>query len=252
LRTLLARSATENAFGLAKKLQKKELGKRSKTMLRPVQVTFRNVNADAGLEKLVQQESDKLERFYERITSCRVMVERPQRAQSSKLYHVRIDLRLPRGELVVEHMPSLHAALKDVKAEKSRREAEAVLGYKSPRRAIRAAVDEMTRRLQDYKRRQESAVKTSHKMAEATVREIFPDEGYGFLETEDDRQIYFNEAGVLDGRFGRLRLGTRVRFAEETGDKGPQASTVKVIHPRKQAHAAEALAVFPHGSARNA
>ena len=82
-------------------------------MLRPVQVTFRNVNADAGLEKLVQQESDKLERFYERITSCRVMVERPQRAQSSKLYHVRIDLRLPRGELVVEHMPSLHAALKD-------------------------------------------------------------------------------------------------------------------------------------------
>src|SRR5215467_691976 len=98
---------------VGKEAAEKELGKRSKTMLRPVQVTFRNVNADAGLEKLVQQESDKLERFYERITSCRVMVERPQRAQSSKLYHVRIDLRLPRGELVVEHMPSLHAALKD-------------------------------------------------------------------------------------------------------------------------------------------
>ena len=219
-------------------------------MLLPVQVTFRNIDSDGGLEELVQQEAAKLERFYGRITSCRVMVERPQRAQSSKLYHVRIDLRLPRGELVVEHMPSLHAALKDVKAEKSRREAEAVLGYKSPRRAIRAAFDEMTRRLQDYKRKQEGAVKISHKMAEGTVKEIFPDENYGFLETADNRQIYFNEASVLDGHFSRLRVGTRVRLAEERGEKGLQASTVKMIHPRKQAQVAQAAEVFPRNSTR--
>jgi Raf kinase inhibitor-like YbhB/YbcL family protein len=43
----------------------------------------------------------------------------------------------------------------------------------------------------------------------------------------------------------RLRAGTRVRFAEETGDKGPQASTVKVIHPRKQAQTAATTEVLP-------
>jgi cold shock CspA family protein len=179
------------------------------------------------------------------------VVERPQRAPSSKLYHVRIDLGLPSGELVVKHTPSLHASLQDVEVGKSREEAQAVLVHKSPQRAIREAFHEMTRRLQDYKRKQEGPVKTGHKMAEGTVKEIFPEEGYGFLETADDRQIYFNEASVLDGHFGQLRVGTRLRFAEESGEKGPQASTVKVIHRRKQAQAAGLVEVLPRNVAKN-
>ena len=219
-------------------------------MLRPVQVTFRNMKEEAGLERLVRDEAAKLERFYDRITSCRVVVERPQRAPSGKLYHVRIDLGLPSGELAVKHAPSLHAALQDVKAKKSRQEAEAALAQKSPRLAIREAFHEVRRQLQDYKRKQEGSVKTSHKMAEGTVTEIFPAEGYGFLEAPDDRQIYFNQASVLDGHFGRLRVGTRVRFAEEMGEQGPQASTVKVIRSRKEARAAASVVVLPRNSAR--
>ena len=96
-------------------------------MLLPVQVTFRNMKDLAGLEEMVQEEAAKLERFYDRISSCRVVVERPQRAESSKLYHVRIDLGLPNGELVVKHTPTLHGTLQDVKADKSRKEAESVL-----------------------------------------------------------------------------------------------------------------------------
>jgi cold shock CspA family protein len=219
-------------------------------MLLPVEVTFRNVKEEADLGQLVREEAAKLERFYDRITSCRVVVERPQRAESGRLYHVRIDLGLPSGELVVKHTPSLHAALRDVKAEKSRQEAEAALIYKSPRHAIRDAFHEMRRRLQDYKRKQEGSVKTTHKMADGTIKEIFPVEGDGIIETADDRQIYFNQAGVLDGHFGRLRVGTRVRFAEEIGEKGPQASTVKLIHPRKQAQAAGLVVVLPRNSAK--
>jgi cold shock CspA family protein len=174
-----------------------------------------------------------------------VVVERPQRAESSKLYHVRIDLGVPNGELVVKHMPTLHGTLQDAKAGKSRREAESVLVHKSPQLAIREAFHEMRRRLQDYSRQQEGSVKAAQKMAEGTVKEIFPGEGYGFLETPDDRQIYFHQASVLDGHFNRLRAGTRVRFAEEMGEKGPQASTVKIIHPRKQAQTAATTEVLP-------
>lgn len=210
-------------------------------MLLPVQVTFRNMEDAPGLEELVQKEAAMLERFYDRITSCRVVVERPQRAKSSKLYHVRIDLGVPNGELVVKHMPTLHGALQDVKAGKSRREAESVLVHKSPQLAIREAFHEMRRRLQDYSREQEGSVKALQKMPEGTVKEVFPDQGYGFLETADDRQIYFHQASVLDGHFDRLRAGTRVRFAEEMGEKGPQASTVKILHPRKQAQTAAAV-----------
>jgi len=214
-------------------------------MLLPVQVTFRNLKDLAGLEELVQKEAAKLEHFYDRISSCRVVVERPQRAESSKVYHVRIDLGLPSGELVVKHTPTLHGTLQDIQTEKSRQEAESVLEHRSPQRAIHEAFHEMRRRLQDYSRRQEGSVKSIQKMAEGTVKEIVPHEGYGFLETKDGRGIYFNHASVLDGHFDRLRVGTPVRFSEEMGDKGPQASTVKVIHPRKQAKIAAMVEVLP-------
>jgi cold shock CspA family protein len=117
--------------------------------------------------------------------------------------------------------------------------------HKSPQRAIHEAFHEMRRRLQDYSRRQVGFVKSIEKMAQGTVKEIFPDQGYGFLETMDGRGIYFSQASVLNDHFDRLRIGTAVRFAEEMGDKGPQASTVKVIHPRKQAQTAAAVEVLP-------
>ena len=137
-------------------------------MLLPVQVTFRNMKDLAGLEEMVQKEAAKLERFYDRISSCRVVVERPQRAASSKLFHVRIDLGLPNGELVVKHTPTLHGTLQDTKTEASRKEAESVLLHKSPQRAIHEAFHEMRRRLQDYSRQQEGSVKNIQKMAKGS------------------------------------------------------------------------------------
>lgn len=213
-------------------------------MLLPIQVTFRNIEDHAGLEDYVQKEAAKLDQFYDRISSCRVMVERPQKATSGTLYHVRIDLGVPNGELLVKHIASLHATLQDAKEGKSRREAESMLVHKSPKRAIHEAFQEMGRRLQDYLRRQEGAVKSRQRMQEAVVKEIIPSEGCGFLETEDGSPVYFNQASVLGGHFPQLRAGARVRFAEEMGEKGLQASTVRLVHPRKQARSAAAVEVL--------
>ena len=207
-------------------------------MLLPVQVTFRNIENRVGLDDYVQKEAAKLERYYHRISSCRVMVERPQKAASSKLYRVRIDLGVPNGELVVKHLPTLHGTLQDMKQAKSTREASSVLAHKTPKRAIHDAFEEMARRLQDFARRQEGYVKNRQRMQVATVKEIFPAEGYGFLETEDGRAVYFHQASVLGGHFTQLRSGARVAFDEAMGDNGPQATTVKVVRSRKQARSA--------------
>jgi cold shock CspA family protein len=61
------------------------------------------------------------------------------------------------------------------------------------------------------------------------VTKLFPDEGFGFLKTPDGREIYFHENSVLDSGFGGLEIGTEVHFAEELGEKGPQASTVRLV-----------------------
>ena len=52
---------------------------------------------------------------------------------------------------------------------------------------------------------------------------------YGFIETADGREIYFHRNAVLDGAYRRLRVGSEVRFVEEEGAKGAQASTVRLI-----------------------
>ena len=61
----------------------------------------------------VQEEAEKLDEFYRRITSCRVIVEIPHRHHTlGEQFHVRIELGVPGGEIVVRHEASLHSAVR--------------------------------------------------------------------------------------------------------------------------------------------
>jgi cold shock CspA family protein len=95
--------------------------------------------------------------------------------------------------------------------------------------AINDTFKHARRRLQDQARRMEGQVKAHEAQPVGTVTRLDRVGGFGFLETADNREIYFHENSVLDGSFARLEVGTRVSFAEEAGEKGPQASTVKLL-----------------------
>lgn len=96
------------------------------------------------------------------------------------------------------------------------------------RTAVQEAFKAAGRRLQDQVRRQRGDVKLPRNAPHGTVTRILPWEGYGFLTTPDGRELYFDRHSVLHGAFDRLVEGTEVRFVEELGDQGPQASTVAV------------------------
>ena len=55
------------------------------------------------------------------------------------------------------------------------------------------------------------------------------DEGYGFINSLDGREIYFHKDSLHAGEFDRLEIGTGVQWNEEEGEKGPQASFVKIV-----------------------
>jgi cold shock CspA family protein len=85
----------------------------------------------------------------------------------------------------------------------------------------------MERILQDYVRKLRGEVKHHEPaLADGKIERIFPYEGYGFILTDDNREIYFDANSVLDKPFENLEVGRKVRFFEERGEKGPQASTV--------------------------
>lgn len=202
----------------------------------PVQITFRNMDSSDAVEAKVREEAEKLSEFYDSIMGCRVMVEIPhQHRRRGKRIHIRIDLTLPGGEIVVKHEPSLHGAVQQIETEKRRKEQEIAAPHKDAYVAIRDAFKAARRQLQDYARKQSGAVKRHEPAPHARVSRLFPEEGYGYLETPEGVEIYFHKNSVLNGGFEKLDVGTEVSFVEEAGDKGLQASTVRVVGKRRRA-----------------
>jgi len=179
----------------------------------PLQITFEGgLAASHALRSRIEREAAKLERFHDRITSCRVaIIGRGGRRRHGDLYAVRLQLTGPGlGDLVVDRNPPADHAHEDA--------------FVSVRDAFAAA----RRRLQARHHRIVGQVKAHEETPRARVTRLFPDQGYGFLES-DGREIYFHRNALVNGDFERLAVGREVRFFEREGEKGPQASTVHVV-----------------------
>jgi ribosomal subunit interface protein len=181
-------------------------------MILPLQITFRNLPHSDAVEAAIRERAAKLDRFHPHIISCRVAVEAQTRSHvKGNVFHVRIDVTVPGAELVVGRDPGEPAAHQDVYV------------------AIRDAFDGIRRKLQDHARKMRGDTKQLVGPPHGRVTKFFPQQGYGFLETPDEREVYFHEHAVLNGGFNRLQVGTEVRFTEELGNEGPQASTVAIV-----------------------
>lgn len=199
----------------------------------PMQITFRNMESSENVKDWIRSEAGKLETFYKPIMGCRIAVEVPHRhKRKGAAYGVRIDLTLPGKEIVIKRAPTLASRLRQVRETAISKEEELDGPRKNLRLAINQAFEAASRRLQDYARKQRREVKTHEPLPVARVERIFPDQGYGFIAAPDGHEIYFHEDSVLNGGFKKLKIGMVVNFAEEKGEKGPQASTVRIAGKR--------------------
>lgn len=175
------------------------------------------------MEAQVRERAEALESYWDRITGCHVVIEAPTVRHHRKggPFNVRIDLKVPGSELSVNRQDAADLAI-----------------------AIRDAFDAARRQIEDRLREMRREVKAHEQPPLARVARIFEREGYGFLETADGREIYFHRNSVIGNHFDRLRPGIEVRFAEEMGENGPQASTVAVTGGKRAAAAIPAA--VPH------
>jgi ribosomal subunit interface protein len=181
-------------------------------MQTPLQITYRHLDPSDSLSDHIRAEAAKLEEFFERIIGCHVAVEVPHRRhRTGRHYRVRVDLIVPGEEIVVGRDPPEH------------------FQHTDPYLAVNESFDAAQRQLQDYVRRISQNVKRHEEQRPiGRVLRLDLERGYGFLETADGREIYFHRNSVLNDGFERLEVGTPVRFVEEMGEKGPQASTVVI------------------------
>jgi ribosomal subunit interface protein len=169
----------------------------------PLEVSARRLELSPALEAELRERADKLDRLYDRLTSCRIAVDGPTgKRNEGGPYRVRIDITVPGAELVAnKESETLATALND-------------------------AFDAAERQVKEFADRRRGDVKTAAGPPYGTVLRLFAEQGFGFLAGADGSEIYFHRNAVLEPGFDSLAVGAKVRYAVEQGAEGPQASTV--------------------------
>jgi cold shock CspA family protein/ribosome-associated translation inhibitor RaiA len=92
------------------------------------------------------------------------------------------------------------------------------------------AFDALDRRLRQHSQVVQQQVKTHlNDVEHGRVVRLFPEDDYGFIETDDGLEVYFHAHALKKGKFSHLTRGTEVKFTHEAGDKGPQAIWVEPL-----------------------
>jgi ribosomal subunit interface protein len=109
----------------------------------PLRITFRDIDPSPAMETRIRERFEKLERLGARITSCHVVISEPHRHQrKGEAINVRIDLKVPGQEIVINREPGADPDHADAYV------------------AIRDAFDTARRRLEDVVRRRRGDIKS--------------------------------------------------------------------------------------------
>ena len=177
----------------------------------PLQITFRRMDSSDAVAARIRERVAELERFFDRIVSCRVVVEcQHPRRQQGNLFRIRVDLKVPGREIVVGRDPAAHHAHEDVYV------------------ALRDSFDASRRLLEDHIRERRGEVKVHAVPDHGRIARILLEQNCGFIVSADGNEVYFHRNSVTNGGFDKLVVGDEVRFVAQHSEsaEGPQASTV--------------------------
>lgn len=179
----------------------------------PLDISFKNIESSGPLRAEIERHARGLEKFHDRITSCHVTIIAPAtRHRRGDLFAVNIRMAMPQHKDIL--VTDTHGDVAE---------------HQHVQVAIKHAFRAARRQIEDAAREMRGAVKPHQVEDHGRVAKFLAGEDYGFIETPDGREVYFHRNSVLDNAFDRLTIGSEVRFVEEIGEKGAQASTVRVV-----------------------
>jgi ribosomal subunit interface protein len=161
----------------------------------------RNTEVQPRWRDLIERKLAKLERYPNEITHARVTITHNPHHQI--------------GDNQVQIVLSVSGRTLTVK--KSGAQIPAVL---------RTALTAAEREISTYHQNRKRFVKEPAPRPMGTIARVFRTKGYGFILTEDDREIYFHRDSLDGLSFDDLSKGLQVAFELEEGREGPQAARV--------------------------
>jgi ribosome-associated translation inhibitor RaiA len=137
-----------------------------------IEVRSRNAELPPEVEHWIRSELGDLQRFYGGILSCHVTVEQPHlHHQRGNPYHLRVELVVPGGDIVVKHQPNIHRGIRQAGAAERLKQLDVEARYKDLRVALADAFKTVGRRLQDYVRRRRGQTKVHEPLRWDTLRD---------------------------------------------------------------------------------
>jgi cold shock CspA family protein/ribosome-associated translation inhibitor RaiA len=176
----------------------------------PLELAFHNMAPSDGLAQAVRREVERLERFYDHIIGCRVVIEMPHKSHrmGSNAPDVHVLLRVPGREIIVS---------RELSRGGNKKSANAYVVLKDAFVAAR-------QRLKDYRGQRRGEVKAKPAQRNGHVTEWVAEKKYGFLAGPDGEQIYFHRNSISDS--SELKVGDAVEYVAVLGDKGAAAARV--------------------------
>lgn len=173
-----------------------------------LKVETRNVELRKGWQERIEEEKEKLVRHYANfVLHLRVSIEATKHHKEGG-YELKVVASVPNDTVVVsrkgENVGNLLVDAFDV---------------------LSLQLKEILRKKRKDQKGLDSGVELDNF---GVVRKVSPFESYGFIVTPDEREIYFHENALKDVALDQLKEGDEVTYGETIGDKGPQASWVRV------------------------
>ena len=62
-----------------------------------------------------------------------------------------------------------------------------------------------------------------------TIKMFNKEKGYGFIRTEDNRDVFFHYSALMMDEFKTAEPGEHVEFDVEDSERGPRAANIKKV-----------------------
>lgn len=173
-----------------------------------LKIETRNVELRKGWQERVEEEKEKLVRnFAAYLLHLRVVIEATTHHKEGG-FEIKLVASVPNDTVVVT------------------RKGGAV------RPLLVEAFDVLSLQLKENLRKKRKNKKPAEALADGdsygTISKLSPHESYGFIVTVDERDVYFHENALKNVEMEELSEGDAVFYGETYGDKGPQASWVRL------------------------
>jgi ribosome-associated translation inhibitor RaiA len=150
-------------------------------MQRPYQIIFHGMQHSDAVETHIREKMEKLELFCSHIIGCKTTLEiAGKHKHQGQLFKVQLNITVPVKELVINHGE-----------------------YEDIYVVLRDTYDAAKRQLGDYERHRRVDIKFHENILHEYVTKISP-EGFGFIETPDDREFYFIRTNAAYPSFEKL------------------------------------------------